>query len=44
MREDVTVGQRIADVVVANPDKLSIVSSLEVTLSGDDGHLKDIVV
>ena len=40
VREDVTVGQRIADVVVADPDEPSKVSNLAVTLSGDDGHFK----
>jgi protocadherin-16/23 len=38
--EDVPVGQRIADVVVADPDEPTKVSSLAVTLSGDAGHFK----
>ena len=40
VREDVTVGQRIAEVVVADPDEPTKVSTLAVTLSGDSGHFK----
>ena len=40
VREDMTVGQRIADVMVADPDEPTKVSALAVTLTGDSGHFK----
>ena len=40
VREDMTVGQRVADVLVADPDEPTKVSNLAVTLSGDSGHFK----